>query len=192
MIADELGVSLTPVREALAMLEPSGLVVRVARKGYKVAAPLAGSELDLVLDARSVIETAAARRAADAMSPADLGQLRLLLSAQREHLAELGEPGADPDERRRAIREFAAADSEFHAVILRSCGNPFLQRLAEQLSGQWHRTRMSIEAGLTDGADAIREHAAVLDALDARDADGAEACMARHIDRIRRDAGARS
>lgn len=189
-IAQELDVSLTPVREALANLEPSGLVVREARKGYKVAEPLNPEELDRVLDARLVIESAAAERAAVHVDEGVLEQLRACVADQERHLSVLA--SLDPSdgasiEATDAVRAFSTADTAFHNGILENCGNPVLVRLAETLSGQWHRVRMTREHGLTDGADALTEHRDILRALESANADAARLAMQSHINRIRVD-----
>ncbi len=63
-LARTLGVSPTPVREALVQLERTGLVTREANKGYRVAPPLAGDQLEALFDARLIVESGAVELAA--------------------------------------------------------------------------------------------------------------------------------
>ena len=62
-LAHDLGVSPTPVREALARLEHTGLVVRRANRGYRVAPPMSSEQVAELVDARVVLECAAVERA---------------------------------------------------------------------------------------------------------------------------------
>src|SRR5690625_2725032 len=64
-VARELGVSPTPVREALAQLEHTGLVSRAALRGYRVAPPLSERQMAELVEARAVVELAAVERAAE-------------------------------------------------------------------------------------------------------------------------------
>ncbi len=94
-VARQLGVSPTPVREALVQLETTGLVTRAALKGYSVALPLTEEQMVQLLDARMVLELAAVERAA-ARSSDVAPRLREAHEEHEEVVAELG-LGASPE-----------------------------------------------------------------------------------------------
>ena len=161
-LARELGVSPTPVREALAWMEHTGLVTRAALKGYRVAPPLSAAAMSELMHARMLLETDAVRGSAgrlDALLPA-------LGAAHAHHLEvvaglQLDDP--DPATRMADVREHFAADWAFHQTILDHCGNRYVDQLVNSLAPRIHRQRQSLGHGLTDVQLALAEHAQVLD-----------------------------
>jgi DNA-binding GntR family transcriptional regulator len=177
-LARHLDVSPTPVREALVQLEHTGLVRRVALKGYKVAPPLSGEQLQELFDAREVVEVAAVKRAAanlDELLPA-------LADAHERHrqAAELFE-SIDAADRTAGYRKYFEADWNFHETILRNSGNRYLHQMAESASTHTHRMRQSVTEGSSDTALALAEHEAVLVAFQRGDIEGAAQAMGAHI-----------
>src|SRR5690242_17434650 len=81
-LARDVGVSPTPVREALGQLEHTGLVTRAALKGYRVAAPLTPERTGELIDARAVVEVAAIRRAVP-VTPPVLAELETVSNRHR-------------------------------------------------------------------------------------------------------------
>ena len=189
-LARELGVSPTPVREALVELEHTGLVVRAALRGYTVTAPLTAAQMAELVDAREVIELAAVERAVGAD-----GLIERLEAAHAEHRAVIERYGLDRgaptgEMTQQHILEYFRADWAFHEAIIRRCGNRFIEQMASILGVNVHRMRQSMDVGLTDSADALREHALVLAAFRADDRAGAVAAMARHLEGVSRRAQA--
>ncbi|MCU1529367.1 MAG: GntR family transcriptional regulator [Frondihabitans sp.] len=182
-VARELGVSPTPVREALVQLERTGLVTRIANKGYRVAPPLAAEQLDALFDARSVLEGGATQLAAahpEALVP--------LLSAALERHARTAEEVDDAALRGELpvelIRRYFADDWNFHHVIFEASHNPFLLDMSEAISTRVHRMRQTIHTGVSDADDAIVEHRAIIDAIGLGPESAAEA-MRAHIEKVR-------
>jgi DNA-binding GntR family transcriptional regulator len=189
-LARDLGVSPTPVREALVELEHTGLVVRAALKGYTVTAPLTAAQMAELLDAREVIERAAVERAVGAE-----GLVERLEEAHAEHRAVIERYGLDrgaPTDgmTQQHILEYFRADWAFHDAILRRCGNRFIEQMASLLGVNVHRMRQSMDVGLTDSGDALREHAEILAAFRAGDRAEAVAAMMRHLEGVSRRAQA--
>jgi DNA-binding GntR family transcriptional regulator len=169
-IASETRVSLTPVREALASLEPTGLIVREARKGYRVAPALGADELVQVLDVREALEVRAATRAAERMTEEAIALLAETVEQQeRAYSAHIARAGHDGGEALEALKEYLVLD-----------------RVAGSLSGVWHRARDTMAHGLRDGRTAIDEHRAIHAAIARRDAQAAASAMSAHIERIGR------
>ncbi|RQX05370.1 GntR family transcriptional regulator [Micromonospora globispora] len=184
-LARQLGVSPTPVREAMVQLEHTGLVTRAALKGYRVAPPLSTERMSELVDARTILEVAAVHGAVP-MSGAALLELK---AAHSDHVL-----AADYVKRVRAgndeqgwsvIRRYYTADWAFHRVILTHCGNQYLLQLAEFLSPQVHRLRQSLGHGLTDVDQAVAEHGDILESIASGDNERAENAMRAHLMGVR-------
>ncbi|WP_083527848.1 GntR family transcriptional regulator [Curtobacterium ammoniigenes] len=178
-MARQLAVSPTPVREALARLEATGLVHRVALKGYRVAPILTPEELGKLMDARRIIEGANARIAASTSDPTFVEELGASIRALE--VAPHGPGFAE-------LRPYWRADEQFHRLIALRADNPFLLHAFEALGGQVQRFRLYGRSGVTDAAQAVAEHSAILDALRRNDEDAAAAAMEAHITEARRRA----
>lgn len=189
-VARQLGVSPTPVREAFVELERTGLVTREALKGYRVAPPLSARQYGELLEARTMLETTAARLATPA-SPVLLAQLREAHDAHRESVERVllrdGEAPTEVDVE--AAAEFYARDSAFHRVVFEHCGNRYVSSMSESLGAQLHRMRQVMHSGIPDAREALAEHELILDAF-AGTGDGMtpEAAMAYHVEQVRRRA----
>ena len=185
-LARGLRVSPTPVREALVQLERTGLVVREALKGYRVAPPLADEQLESLFDARLVLECGAAElasRNADTLVP-------LLERAIEEHRAIGDRVRAAADEHGgtwpvELLREYFLIDWNFHHLIFEGTGNPFLLDMSEAISTRVHRMRQSVRSGLSDADEAVAEHTAILEALRSQGPEAAAAAMRDHIEKVR-------
>jgi DNA-binding GntR family transcriptional regulator len=175
-LARDLDVSQTPIREALARLESTGLVTRAALRGYRAAPLLSRDELDALMHARCVLEPAVARLAASRITDEFLNALDA--SIERLRAAPTG-PNFDD------YHLYWAADEEFHDRIARQADNPFLYRAFESLGGQAQRFRMFGGLGVSDADHAIREHKAIRVALGTGDPDAAERAMLDHVQAVR-------
>lgn len=167
-----LEVSQTPIREALARLEATGLVRREALRGYRVAPLFTDRELDDLMTARAVVEPACTRYATLRMPEETFNEL----SATIEALRTIPHGPAD-----HGVRAYWRADERFHECIVDAADNAFLRGAHRSIGGNVQRFRLFSERGVTDAAAAVQEHTAVLDAMRRRDADGAEEAMRRHL-----------
>ncbi|MBA2945793.1 GntR family transcriptional regulator [Streptomyces himalayensis] len=188
-LARELGVSPTPVREALVQLENTGLVSRVALKGYRVAEPLSPGQMAELLDARTVLEVAAVERAVahtdDLVPELRAAHAQHVLSAHRVRKLR-GEGGQPPDYA--DLREYFTADWEFHLTIIRAADNGFLLQLVESLSAHVHRLRQTVDHGDMDLDEAVSEHAAILAAFESGDPQRPVEAMRAHMSALARRA----
>lgn len=175
-LARQLGVSQTPVREALARIEVSGLVVREPMRGYAVAPRMTADELAQLMEARLVVEphNAALACRRDAAGTAD--ELQQALDAMVAAPVGPGFHGFLP---------YLKADAEFHEVIGRHCGNKFLFDAWEHFGSHVRRFSVFGDRGVSDSDRAISEHAAILDAFRAGTPDEAAAAMRRHLEGVR-------
>ena len=164
-LADRLGISRTPVREAIRQLEADGLVTHLPRQGATIRS-LDHAEVVELYEMRAVLEGTAARLAARAASEIELAELAALN-------AELAATPAGPQARE--------VNRQFHRSLLDAARNRFLLKSMSALQ------KTLLILGPTTLADpdramaAVAEHAAVLAALEARDGAGAEAAMRAHV-----------
>ena len=168
--ADRLGVSRTPVREAIARLVSEGLVTR-PQGGAPVVNQISISEVIEIIHVRRLLECEAARQAALVHAPVEP---LLSLKSRIEAILE----GARP-----SPSDHASLDEEFHITIARMAGSKLLTDLIQSLK---QRTRIFDKAFIPDRfKPGLEEHLEILDALLARDPDRAENAMRVHIDHAR-------
>ncbi|GAB3462012.1 GntR family transcriptional regulator [Kineococcus endophyticus] len=175
-LAREFGVSQTPVREALARLESTGLVRRTALKGYRVAPVATPEELVRLMQARLVLEPALAEMAAERLTPQVLADLE-----QAVHDLATAPLGPAFHE----FRQYWEADERFHRIIAEATGNEFLLSAYQALGGQIQRFRLFGGGGVTDSDHCVAEHTRVLEGLRTADPATAHAAMAAHITEAR-------
>jgi DNA-binding GntR family transcriptional regulator len=185
-LARDLGVSPTPVREALGLLEHTGLVSRTALKGYRVSPPLTPARMAALMDARTVVEVAAIRQAVP-LAPEAITELEKISTHHRSAALRVRKTmKRHPDRLDWAtLRRYYTIDWDFHLVLLRNCHNPYLLDMAERLAPYVHRLRQSMNHGAIDVEQAVAEHAVVLDAVRTGDPEAAAAAMARHLAGVR-------
>lgn len=166
-IAEELGVSQAPVREALRDLEQLALVVHESFRGCSVRA-VSVAELLEAYPVRAALEGVAARLAAARVGEAELGRLAALIEAMRVAT------------RARDAYAETAADAEFHATIVHAADNAVLTRQWEQLLPH-ARTFISLTLPASERGNLADRHLPILEALRLRDPERAEAAMHEHL-----------
>ncbi|MFE5774462.1 GntR family transcriptional regulator [Brachybacterium sp. NPDC056505] len=187
-LARELDVSPTPVREALVALERSGLIEYKALKGFVVAPPLSAEQMDELIDARLILETAAFTRAFAEWE----GLLEDLRAAHAAHTA-IGDRIAAAGEPDYALlHEYFDADAAFHEALFKHAGNHYLGSMREVLNTHGHRMRQTWSEGpeQIDAAEAIVEHEAILARVAEHNHDGALEALRRHLEGVRERSGA--
>jgi DNA-binding GntR family transcriptional regulator len=170
----ELGVSQTPIREALSRLEAQGLVVKTHLIGYSAASQMDKSRLEQLYELRLLLEPFAAAKAALAMTQASLDSLEGM--ARRMQSLQAETPQA-------AYGQFAQRDSEFHELIASESGNDLVREALANLHTHVHLFRLFYHSQAT--TEANDEHARIIDALRQRDPDAAADAMRSHIERSR-------
>jgi DNA-binding GntR family transcriptional regulator len=175
-IAERMGLSRTPVREAFLRLQAEDLLQLFPKRGA-VVVPVGPSEAEDVLDLREALECAAVRRILASDIPlADLAvRLGAMLAEQADHA------------RRADLAEFARVDQEFHFGIVSASGNALAQRFYGSLADR--QRRMSLRA-LRPRPDRlavlVAEHTELIELISARDADGFATALRAHLDATHR------
>lgn len=170
----DLGVSQTPIREALSRLEAEGLVVKTHLIGYSAADQMDAERLEQLYELRLLLEPFAAGRAASRMNEEVLHQLNKL--AAEMQACENDAPGE-------AYGRFAQLDTRFHDLIAEAGGNELVRETLANLHIHVHLFRLFYHARVT--AEAIEEHRQLIAALAQGDPATAEATMRSHIERSR-------
>jgi DNA-binding GntR family transcriptional regulator len=171
-VATQLGVSPTPVREALARLAGEQLVAFRAYVGYSALPPLSLVELRDLFEAREAIECASALRAAERASDADLARLREIDSRIRS-----GHYGKD---RYSEFVSFVNDNQRFHETLLDAARNPELRRAFDALNYEARIARRTRGRGIPDLELICQEHAAIIAALAAREASALVVAVSGH------------
>lgn len=170
-LAKDMGISITPVREAILDIEHSGLIEVIRNRGFRVLA-IQDEDLDEIRDLRSMLEAPAMAMVVERASDEDLLDLKPLL--EQMQAASEGD-----------LPEFLQLNSEFHVRLMELTGNSQLVRLVENLRDQ---TRLhGIATLLREGAlsETMKEHHVLLDALIKRDADLSVHLMRQHLNHTR-------
>lgn len=168
-LARELGVSQTPIREALRQLEAMGLVTKRHYVGYCSAPQLTRQQVDELFEVRLQLEPYAARCAATRMSDEALKRVRGLAT------------GMSPSLTAPSYDRFAKEDALLHDLIAEGSGNSIIQETLSRLHLHFHIFRLRFHTQVT--TEAIDEHEKLVNALAQRDADAAEQAMREHIER---------
>lgn len=168
-IADQIGVSRTPIREALLLLAAEDLVELVPKRGARVATP-SGREITELMELRGIVERYAAQQVIGA-GRAPVRELDAFLERQR------GLSGASQ------AKEFIAVDHLFHATLVSAVGNTLLDRHYDGLRSRQIRAGVVALYNQRGRQEAVLdEHRAILDALAAGDAQAACAAIDSHLD----------
>ncbi len=168
-LANKLGVSRTPVREAIHKLDQEGLVLMIPRKGAEVA-DITEKSLRDVLDVRKALEELAVKRACEKITKEEITELRNAGEAFETALA-----GKD-------VVEIAEADVQFHDVIYKATDNQKLISLLNNLSEQMYRYRVEYLKDARVFPRLAQEHEQIVDLIARRDPEEAAKVMCEHID----------
>ncbi len=171
-LADKLGVSRTPIREAIRKLELEGLVEMIPRRGAQVS-DLSVKDVADVLDVREALEGLAASLAAENISVEELKELEKAYHALVKSVEE------------KNIEKIIRWDSRFHDILLSASKNPRLVKVNGVLIEQIHRYRKSFIEDITTAQYIIESHKKILDALKSKDAETSRQCAMDHIREVK-------
>jgi DNA-binding GntR family transcriptional regulator len=166
-LAQEFGISRTPVREAMAQLEREGFVRSVPRRGVYVVRKTRSEVIELIT-AWAALESMAARLITANASDDEIASLRKMFAT------------FDNGELRAHLDEYSEVNIEFHQMLIRLSRNSVLVQLAENLFTHMRMIRRKT-IGEKDRADrSIRDHMHIIEALEARDTVRAETLVRDH------------
>ncbi|WP_222703658.1 GntR family transcriptional regulator [Sinomonas sp. R1AF57] len=166
-----LGVSQSPIREALLRLEAQGLVTKTHLVGYRAAERMSRRQFEELYEMRLLLEPFAANRCAQLAADSQLEELERMTEDMKR------ESGHD------SYASFARQDAAFHEFIAACGGNSLVQDSLSALHGHLHLFRLRFNTQGTN--EALREHEQILAALKARNHERAESLMKSHISNSR-------
>ena len=167
-LADRLGVSRTPIREAIRMLEQEGLAITIPRRGAQVA-KMTEKDLEDVLEIRDALDSLAVTTACSRMNEEN-GRLLMEALAVFEESVKSGE-----------VRTIAEADESFHSVIYRITENPKLEAIIGNLREQMYRYRFEYLKDNSYYERLTEEHRELVEALRQKDKEKVKNIMHTHL-----------
>ncbi|MFH8473954.1 GntR family transcriptional regulator [Streptomyces sp. NPDC018000] len=171
-LSRSLGVSATPVREALARLEADGLVVKRSLSGYRATELLTRQGVEELFEMRLLLETRAAALAAEHIGDAELDRVESLVE-EMQGLPDNGHSYA-------VYGQFAVLDQQFHDALAAASGRTMLAAAVERLHTHLHLFRLS---AVTGGSPATAmEHSRILRAVLRRSPERASQAMRDHLE----------
>ncbi len=169
-LAEELGISRTPVREAIRKLEQEGYVIMMPRRGTYVSS-VSVNDIKEIFEIRSALESLSTGLAARRIEPDELEKLRALLTEIEGHIE------------RKDIDKIVETDIEFHGLLYQVSRNERLVTIISNLKEQLARFRtlsMSYPGRLQE---TLEEHRAMVEAIAANDVEAARDAAERHMER---------
>ena len=167
-LANRLGVSRTPVREAIRMLEQEGLVIMIPRKGAQVA-QITMKDLNDVLEVRLGLEELAMQFACKRITQEEIGEMKQALE-EIERLQEAED-----------VTALAEADVAFHDIIYKATDNKRLNQIINNVREQMYRYRVEYLKDSRTRGTLLKEHREIYEAVAGRDEERAKACIRCHI-----------
>ncbi len=167
-LAEKMGVSRTPVREAIRKLELEGLVTMIPRKGTHVA-ELSVKDIMDVLEVRTSLDCLATALSVARISAEEIKELKSI-SAQFVNYMEKGN-----------LQGLIKKDIEFHDVIYRSSRNEKLLQIANNLREQVYRFRVIYLKDYVSPREVVKEHSDILDAIVGKDTAAAQKAAEEHV-----------
>ncbi len=165
-LGQELGVSRTPIREALGFLEQEGLVRSIPRRGVFVVRKTKAEVIEMTM-VWAALESLAARMAATSATDAQIEALRALFADHER------DPAAH-------LHEYSQANMEFHKAIIRLGGVALMTQLTDTIFIHMRAVRAVTMKQDDRARRGMADHLAIIDALSARDADRAERLVREH------------
>ncbi|MCF0186984.1 MAG: GntR family transcriptional regulator [Bacteroidaceae bacterium] len=168
-LANRLGVSRTPIREAIRMLEQEGLAVTIPRKGAQVA-KMTEKDLQDVLEVRDALDELAVACACRRMTAEQMEELKVAMKA-----FEAATKGDD-------IRNIVETDEAFHNVIYKAANNPKLEAIVNNSREQMYRYRYEYVKDTSIYKQLIEEHRAMIEGFEKHDVEFVKKIMHSHLE----------
>lgn len=171
-LCDQLGISRTPLREALKVLGNEGLLDLLPNRGARVAT-LTEADIDEIFPVMGALEALAGELACARLTDADFAEIRALHYQMALHHT------------RGELQPYFALNQQIHECILKAAANPTLETQYRALAGRIRLARYRANMTAARWDQAIREHEEMLQALEARDGKRLSGVLRRHLENKR-------
>lgn len=168
-LADKLGVSRTPIREAIRMLQQEGLAVTIPRRGAEVA-KMTEKDMEDVLQVRDALDELAASIACEQITAEELEELKRTMR-EFEESTKTGD-----------VKRIAEVDVKFHDIIYKATRNPKLENILNNLREQMYRYRVEYLKDERSFPTLIKEHSEIVEGLAKKDKEKVIAAMHKHVE----------
>ncbi len=168
-LANRLGVSRTPIREAIHKLELEGLVTMIPRRGAEVA-QITEKSMNDVLEVRRALDALSVELACERITEEELEQLKESCEAFEKAV------------KTKDVKAIAQADVALHDIIVQATGNARLIQLINHLSEQMYRYRFEYIKDFSQHGRLVEEHRNLYDSIVKKDRDTAREAAKLHID----------
>lgn len=164
-LAAELGISRTPLRDALQMLEAEHLVESIPRRGIVVRA-FSKEEIIEIFECRIALECTAVRLFAERASQKEIGQMKKIFQPFQKQVETID------------VKAYQQADGRFHDFIIRHCGNGYLEKMVDGSNLLLLVERIGL---LRQPEETLFEHEAIIQAIESRHPSMAEKMLRQHL-----------
>ena len=171
-LAEEMGVSRTPIREAIRKLEKEGLVVIEPRRGA-YASQISTQDMVEILEVRENMEGLAAFFAASRMQPEEMAELKEIETKYNDAVI------------KGSMEDMIKYDTRFHRIIVESCNNKILVQMIEQLQELVLRFRYIYYDNFRRADNMPEEHRIIIEAIESGNAEAARDAADVHIARLK-------
>lgn len=168
-LANRLGVSRTPIREAIRKLELEGLVTMIPRRGAEVA-QITEKSMNDVLEVRRAMDALCVELACDRITDEETQALKQACDAFEEAV------------KSKDVKRIAQADVELHDIIVQATGNQRLVQLVNNLSEQMYRYRFEYIKDFSQHERLMEEHRIIYESIVKKDKETASQAARMHID----------
>lgn len=168
-LANRLGVSRTPIREAIRKLELEGLVTMIPRRGAEVA-QITEKSMNDVLEVRRALDALCVELACDRIDDLSLEELRKACECFEQAV------------KTRDVKKIAQADVALHDIIVQATGNQRLIQLVHSLSEQMYRYRFEYIKDASQHPHLVEEHRVIYESIVRKDKETASKAARMHID----------
>jgi len=180
-LAERLGLSRTPVREALYRFQCEGLINTTNRT--KRIFSLTKDDVGEIFELKELIEGQIASKAAENISPGQAEQLWLIVGSMKELT---GKSPSDAKQEKERLDRWLSLDRKFHDLLFSAAGNSRARQYIDKLNLQWHRLKVGITAMEGRIDKAITEHEAVGKAVINHNSSEAEKLMTEHLENLKK------
>jgi DNA-binding GntR family transcriptional regulator len=175
-LAQEIGVSRTPIRGALFQLEHEGIVKIIPRRGAFVVKPSKENIVE-ILQVREVLEALIVRLVTPLLEKSDIRKLRSCVDKLRSI-----------PEKERHILDYTNSELEFHDLLRKKCPNQLLRRMMEEVNGYLQIIRLRTVVLTGRPQKTLDEHTKILEMIEKGKTEEAEMMMRRHVDSVKKTA----